>query len=321
MVALSTPRKPSHPVLKPRFWRLLGVFFLFSLGLIFNDRNQDTDVTYYFPEQHSLKNPSFLHCEDFSSDLRLQKNISIDAEVDKIYAAYLTQYHPPFWISQHSDDKEIVNKGQNLRQLEQTSLMERVLGESRKGDVVFYHPNDSGWFSLLAASKPRRRVRIYHPQNQTNVVRLCESILLNQWHLEQQSSSEQNSLHENGVAVPRVQIITDPMLAFPTLETQSQSSIALLKLQGDDILTVLQDGAVSSLLRSGVIEYLWIEYRSGKGGDDELEAILNSVSHSGDYPPYWPEASSDTWSSGRGTSCRLACHFWFKHKITKITKS
>lgn len=326
-----------------RLWFFLG-FLAFVFGyLLFGDQIQeDTYAVVYFPERHqnsyNNKDPSFLHCEEFSSDARLfhnNKNISIDAQhprreqqqqvVDKIYAAYLTKYDPPFWISQHADDKEIVNKGQNLRQKEQTELMEQILRDDSTisgGDVVFYRPNDWGWFSLLAASKPGRSVHIYHPQNQTNIIRLCESILLNQWHRDKVSNtagkqSRSRSLLGNGAAVPRIQIISDPKASFLTLEMQLP--VALLKLQGDDLLTTLQGDALATFLGNGRAEYVWLEYESAKDdGKDEiiLEGIVNSVSRSRKYHPYWPEASSDAWSAGR--ACHMTCHFWWRRTNSTI---
>lgn len=295
---------------------LLGVFVLV---ILVDDRNQGTSAIVYFPEprDHVAKDPLIFHCDDFSSDVRLHKNISIDAEVGKIYAAFLTKYDPPFWISQHADDKEIVNTGQNLREMEQTILMEQILREAHGGDVLFFQPNDWGWFSLLAASKPGRKVRIYHPQNRTNIIRLCESILLNQWHLDM---SDANSLQENGVKSPRMQIITGKNYPLQSLGIHIPSQIALLKLQGDNLLaTTVQDKVVSTVLRKGLAEYIWVEYRSGTshgGSKDELEAILESISHSGDYHPHWPEASSDAWSSGQRRLCHSPCHFWWKRKLT-----
>ena len=51
--------------------------------------------------------------------------------------------------------------------------------------------------------------------------------------------------------------------------------------------------------------------------DFELEVILSTVSHSGVYDPYWPEASSDAWSTGR-RSCQKVCNFWWRRRKIKI---
>lgn len=305
MVVPSSFRSP--PVERPSIVCRSCALFAVLIGILLWKRllQEETDVTHFefLAEDGMTKNSkdaSLLDCSDVLSDARLGMSDFFSADnirnqVDKIYAAYLTNYDPPFWISQHVDDKDIVNTGSDSDLEEQSTILVNILKANRGGDVVFYDLDDAGWFSLLAASKPGYRVQIYYPTNQTNSFRLCESIRLNQWDLP--GSSREN-------ISPRIQIIVTGYLDLPSLG--EKNSLILLKLHLFDQNVGQSD---LRLVEHGAAQYLWIEYR----GLGTLETIIRRIDQSGNYEPFWPKPSANGLFI-EPTSCRRGCHLWWKRK-------
>lgn len=251
-----------------------------------------------------------LHCQDFLNQARKK-----DASISKIYAAYL-HYQPPFWISQHADDKEVVNKGINRRDKEQTDILEKVLRNS-SGGILFYQPRGWGWFELLAASKGTHNVEIYNPRNDTNTLRLCESILLNKWHLHRGASNYISLPSRTGrdIHAPRVEIIHNPDVASQgKLKSRVQrSGLFLLKINADDWKSEM--AKLWSILAAGQTTFLWVEF-SPPHNDATRISILNDIGRLEIYKRHWPQANDEQWQSeSQASACKSAsCHFWWKRK-------
>jgi hypothetical protein len=166
-------------------------------------KDMDIDIIYPAPP---------LDCDDFLRSIRHNSSNgggggvvlpAADPNDQKVFANYMTNYDPPFWISNHQDDRLTFRTGRydfdiynHTCRFEQLLLQPQPSTSTTTGERMLVFVNlydDWGWYPLLGASKGNNVVVVQQQQpgssrnssdkqgNKQHVIRLCEAARLNRW--------------------------------------------------------------------------------------------------------------------------------------------
>jgi hypothetical protein len=210
--------------------------------------------------------------------------------------------------------------------------LEKILLEKKhkkKHRLIFVQPQDWGWFPLFGASHGHAVTAVVPPNHHLThtTIRLCEALRLNRWTSQTKRQRIRDSISSSSSppATPSFQIFHQPtieQLANEWAQQQQQQQTAqqdntialLLKIEGPDILKILQQ--TQTLLSSGRVEYIWLEWEKKQNPNNNAEEIVKQImiSDSKLYEPWWPIASQndDLLSKHVQEKCSSSCSLWWK---------
>jgi hypothetical protein len=133
------------------------------------------------PEEHisssAIIYPPPLDCDDFLRGICHNSSTSSavavrleDPNDQKVFANYMTNYDPPFWISNHHDDRLTFRTGHYDSDIyNHTRRLEEIVKSTPGNKMVFVNVcDDWGWYPLLGASKGKNVVVVAMLQQPAN---------------------------------------------------------------------------------------------------------------------------------------------------------
>jgi len=266
----------------------------------------------------SFIDPDAADCSEVLARFRANDiNVTKDTE-DKDYhkaVVAVTKTEKPFYISTH--DSKIDNirasiiRYKKYYEKELSKQVANIFNEkSAKGqESIFLDVGANiGWFSLLAAKHGATKVFMFEP-NLQNVVRICESLNLNQWLREDRSKDvlipiplglgnveEVKKLYalnpnnpgaftfsdtgKNSPVVGEMKITTLDSFAERQGWLQSKPSIGMMKLDAERFERYVIEGA-ERLIRANLIETISMELKpdSLKADKSKILSILYSAGY------------------------------------------
>lgn len=160
-----------------------------------NDKKQDTTTTTSATStNNNSKNPLAIDCPSLLNDFLHGKvsEMELHAGFEKSYVTR-TNTPKPFYWSTHKGELDMprqiaFEKGEYYEQELTARVIEayshregKDVDNDKDDDGIFLDVGGNiGWYSLVAASHGAKKVYTFEP-NPSNVVRICESLRLNEW--------------------------------------------------------------------------------------------------------------------------------------------
>ena len=313
-----SPTKPTGKVCLLLLGLIAVTWISFSALLSPQMEDESSSLLLNSPQDKTLssKYPQ-IDCDAFLNDIRRNSSNVHDTNNGTLFANYLTNYNPPFWISNPQFDRATVRTGvysedpyKHTQRLEEILNHELHQGSLNRNRLIFWQLSDRGWYPLFAGSKGNFQVAVVHTDISKSgwnplTIRLCEALRLNQW--TRRSTKRrllQHTGHNAAMMTQSFQIYGQTPLPELFREEFHDEKILLLKLEGPNILEMLQQ-IVNTPNGMPRIQYLWIEW-SQKQNDPQT--ILQFMGSSKQYTPWWP----DNQQQYVQTSCVNSCSLWWK---------
>lgn len=267
-----------------------------------------------------------LNCDAFLDDARRASPTVVDPNNGTLFAAYMTNYHPPFWVSNPQQDRATIRTGWYSEDVNNHTgrLLQILKKEDSDKPLIFVQPQDWGWYPLLGASQRHAVTVVVSEPLAHTTVRLCEALRLNQWtkNTEKQQPHQPVSpfqiFHQQTIE----QLVQEWAAQQPAIDKGATGAL-LLKIEGPGIPSILQH--VLAQNQKFLVDYIWLEWDKTmqntpdtNGENDVLQQITSQLSQHNLYYPWWPIVDDNKLLSKQvHEKCSTSCSLWWKRRIDR----